>query len=83
MKKVILSAMIIAGLAACQGTGDRTYNTDEPERGADPQKSDTTPTSSQSTYHTDSVTGQGSAYDTSNLNNKGNPSSQPNQESQQ
>ena len=85
MKTFILSAILLAGLAACEGAGDRTHNIDEPERGGDPQRSDTTPTSSQSTYHTDSVTGQGAAYDTSNLNNKGDQgtsSNKPNQTTQ-
>lgn len=85
MKTFILSAILLAGLAACEGTGDRTHTIDEPERGADPQRSDTTPTSSQSTYHTDSVTGQGSAYDTSDLNNKGghgSPTNKPDQTGQ-
>ena len=70
MKTTILAAILTIGLAACGGTGDRTYNADEPERGPAPDREDTTSTSSQSTYHTDSVSGQGSAYDTSNMNNQ-------------
>jgi hypothetical protein len=72
MKTFILSAILLTGLAACEGTGDRTYNAEEPERGPAPDRTDTTSTTNQGTYHTDSVTGQGSAYDTSNQNNQGN-----------
>jgi hypothetical protein len=71
MKTFFLSAILIVGLAACQGTGDRTHQADEPERTPELDITDTTSTSSQSTYHTDSITGQGAAYDTSNTNNQG------------
>jgi hypothetical protein len=71
MKIFILSAILVLGLTACEGTGDRTYNTEEPQHGDAPDRMDTTPTTNQNTYHTDSVSGQGSAYDTSNQNNQG------------
>jgi hypothetical protein len=83
MRNIILSAIVVLGLAACEGTGDRTYNAPDLDtatgpitggEGSDNNQSvdDTTPTTNNNLYHTDSATGQGSAYDTSSLNNQKN-----------
>ena len=85
MRTIILSAILALSLAACEGTGDRTYNAPDLDSGsgagsssgigtdnAKGNPSDTTPTTNNNLYHTDSAAGQGSVYDSSNLNNKNN-----------
>jgi hypothetical protein len=82
MRNIILSAIVALSLAACEGTGDRTYNAPDldsasgtitgGEGSSDQTVDDTTPTTNNNLYHTDSASGKGSTYDTSNLNNQNN-----------
>jgi uncharacterized lipoprotein len=70
MKKVLMSLLVVSFTAACSGTGDRQYQMDtQDEKIGDTtghHADDTTSTMNNSAYNTDSASGQGNRYDTSN-----------------
>ena len=75
MKKIFLYAALVVFYCACNGAGDRQYNMEtKTEKGDSGTTShgDTTSTMNNNAYNPDSASGEGTVYDTSGKNTKGN-----------